>query len=280
MPRKLSALFDRRAAGYAQHAAVQAEAGARLLERLDGLSFQPARILEVGCADGRQSLALRQRFPKSRLIAIDCSQGMLARARKQRRWWRRDFELLCGDGTRLPLAEGSIDLLYANLSLGWLGDTLAALQSWRRVLRPGGLLLASVYGPDTLKEWRDGLTIGYPLIDVQGFGSALVRAGFAEPVLDTDWLTSLHPNPAALLADLRGAALLPALASGLPPRARRQSVVAFNRTLQAADWEQRAGWEIVSASAWAPDPGQAFRSEHGDVASIPVSAIGIRRRRE
>ncbi|MGY6555463.1 MAG: methyltransferase domain-containing protein [Wenzhouxiangella sp.] len=278
MPPKLSALFDRCAADYAQHAAVQTEAGSRLLERLDGLNFQPSRILEIGCADGRQCQALHQRFPKAKLVAVDCSQGMLKRARKRRRWWRRDFELLCGDGARLPLAEDSFDLLYAHLSLGWLDDVAAALQSWRRVLRPGGLLLASVYGPDTLKDWRDALTIGYPLIDVQTFGSALVRAGFAEPVLDTDWLTSVHPNRAALLADLRGAGLLPALTPGLASRARRQLLQSFNDGAKTGASACRAAWEIVSASAWAPEPGQAFRSDQGDIASIPVTSIGVRRR--
>lgn len=280
MPRRLSALFDRRAADYAQHAVVQAEAGSRLLERLDGLNFQPSRILEIGCADGRQCLALLRRFPKAKLVAVDASQGMLKRARKRQRWWRRDFELLCGDGARLPLAEDSIDLLYAHLSLAWLDDVAAALQSWRRVLRPGGLLLASVYGPDTLKDWRDALTIGYPLIDVQAFGSALVRAGFAEPVLDTDWLTSVYHSRAALLADLRGAGLLPALTPGLAPRTRRQLLKAFDSRANGPASECRAGWEIVSASAWAPEPGQAFRSEQGEVASVPVTAIGIRCRDE
>lgn len=281
IPRTLPAFFDRRAAAYGAYAAVQAEAGGRLLERLDGLNFQPRQVLEVGCADGRWCAGLHQRFPKARIIGLDCSAGMLKRARKRRRWWRREFELLRADGGRLPLAEYSIDLLYANLSLGWLHDLPAALLDWRRVLRPGGLLLASVYGPDTLSDWRAQMLPDrqdFALADVQSFGSALVRAGFTEPVLDTDWLTSIHASPLALLAELRGSALLPALTPGLAPRARRQWLKRMQADSEGATSECRAGWEIVSASAWAPDPGQAIRHEHGEVASVPLAAIGIRRR--
>lgn len=274
-----SAYFDHRAADYAAHAVVQAEAAARLLERLDGLSFQPQRVLEIGCADGRQCAALHRRWPKARIIGLDASAGMLKQARQRRRWWRRDFELLRADGSRLPLADGSIDLVYANLSLGWLGDVHAALLDWRRVLRSGGLLLASVYGPDTLRDWRMRIGLHSTMMslpDVQAFGSALVRAGFSEPVLDTDWLTTVHANPSALLAELRGGALLPAAAPGLGRALQR----AINQRLDAdvPEAECRAAWEIVSASAWAPEPGQAIRRQGGEEASIPVSAIGIRRR--
>lgn len=277
-PRNTRAYFDLRAANYAQHAAVQTEAAQRLLDRLDGLRFEPQRIMEIGCADGHQCLAMHQRFPKARVIGLDASIGMLRQARRHRRWWRRRFELLCADARDLPLAESSIDLVYANLSLSWLDDWPAALQEWRRVLRSDGLLLASVYGPETLATWRQqaGLsTSRLPLADVQSFGAALVQAGFSEPVLDTDWISSVHANPRALLAELRGACLLPAVNSGLNPHSGRQ---ALQSILEKSESECRADWEIVSASAWAPEPGRAIRHQHGEEASVPISSIGIRRR--
>lgn len=273
--------FDRCAETYERYAAVQTEVGERLLGRLDGLRFQPDRILDVGCADARQSQALKRRFPKAHVIGLDSSAGMLARAKARRRWWRRDFELLRADGGRLPLAEASIDLVYANLSLGWLGDMQAALRSWRRVLRPGGLALVSVFGPDTLGEQRARL--GPPasalvLPDVQAFGTLLVRAGFTEPVLDTDWITAVFPDPAALLAELRGCGLLPAVSPGLGKRGRRQALTAASTDQGNPEADCRATWEIVSASTWAPEAGQPVRSEAGEEVSVPISAIGIRRR--
>ena len=279
-----SRLFDRLAPGYERHAGVQTEVAARLLERLDGLRFQPRRILEIGCADGRQCQALQARFAKAHVMGLDCSRGMLQQARSRQRWWcgwRRRFSLLRADGAQLPLADGCVDLIYANLSLAWLGDLQAALGEWRRVLRPGGLLLAAVFGPDTLSDWRSRLPPDRQLPalpDVQQVGAMLVQAGFFEPVLDTDWITTVHADQTALIAELRGGGLLPAASAGLAGQARRQIMAALLDRAPVSDPACRAHWEIVSASAWSPDPGQPIRSAAGEVASVPLSAIGIRRR--
>ncbi|MEJ0098994.1 MAG: hypothetical protein WDO12_04335 [Pseudomonadota bacterium] len=60
------------------------------------------------------------------------------------------------------------------------------------MLRPGGLVLLSSLGPETLQELRaswgasDGGVHVNEFIDVHDLGSALARAGFVEPVLDVD----------------------------------------------------------------------------------------------
>lgn len=274
-----SRFFDRLAEHYESHAALQTEVAERLLSRLDGLRFEPSRIVDIGCADGRQCQALHQRFPKARVIGIDLSTGMLSQAKARRRWWRRNFELLRADGSRLPLAEDSVDLVYANLSLGWLDDIEAALRSWRRVLRPGGLALLSTYGPDTLRPQRARLTpppAAFSLLpDVQRLGTLLVRAGFAEPVLDTDWITTVFPHSAARLAELRGCGLLPAAHTGLGKQRGQRLAAASAET---AGEPCRAVWEVVSASVWAPEAGQPIRDAAGEEVSVPVTAIGVRRR--
>lgn len=276
-------LFDRLAGAYEDHAAIQTEVGGRLLERLDGLRFEPRDLVEIGCADGRQCLALRQRFPQARIIGLDWSAAMLARARSRRGWWKKRFELVLADATRLPLLDASVDLVYANLSLIWLPDLDRALSGLRRVLRPDGLVLLSLFGPDTLGEWRPmaaqaGLELPArsALPDVQRLGAALVRAGFSEPVLDTDWITSSHSGPTALLDDLRACGLLPAHGPGLGGAQR----MAAWRELQAtrAAGRLQVTWEVVSASAWAPQAGQPVRTARGEEASIPLSSISVRRR--
>lgn len=257
--------FDRLAKTYTDHAAVPAEAGARLLERLDGLRFAPARILELGCADGRHCLALHQRYPAARIIGLDSSAGMLCRARRRRGIWKRRFELLRGDFHALPLAGEQFDLVFANLSLSWARDALESLKAARRVLRPGGLFLGSVYGPDTLAELGDEFRLSAAFRpDVQALGSLLVRAGFLEPVLDTDWITTTHSSLETLLAEARGMGVVnhEATSAGRPEGSPLT----------------RATWEIVGASAWAPEPGQPSRSGTGEEVSIPIDRIGRRRR--
>lgn len=259
--------FDPLAAAYDQHAAVAEETGQRLLERLDGLRFEPDRVLELGCATGRQCRALHQRFGRAHVIGLDHSSAMLARARRRRGWWRPRFDLLRGDLEALPLADASMDLVYANLSLNWSHDPQQALAGMRRILRPGGLLLVALFGPDTLGESDHKAELALQLLpDVQQLGGMLVAAGFCEPVLDTDWLTTTHSSASALASELLGTGLLnddKGKAVERPDDGARQVAVR---------------WEVVSASAWAPEPGQPIRGGFGEEASIPVGSIGVRRR--
>ena len=68
----------------------------------------------------------------------------------------------------------------------------AAVNAVLRLLRPGGLLLFTTFGPDTLKELRaawqaaDGGVHVHDFIDMHDLGDALVHQGFAEPVVDTE----------------------------------------------------------------------------------------------
>jgi len=255
--------FDALASAYDDHAAVAQEAGHRLLERLDGLRFEPARILDLGCATGLQCRALRERFKAAHIIGIDRSAGMLAEARRRRGRWRPRFDLLQADLAALPVGDSSVDLVYANLSAGWVHDLRPALASLRRALRPGGLVLVTMFGPDTLRETPLGsaLTLGQRP-DVQQLAALLVDAGFSEPVLDTDWLKTTHSSSDTLRAELLGVGLLPA----------------EQKTGDSAKAPIAVSWEIVSASAWAPAAGQPVRGEFGEEASIPVDRIGIRQR--
>jgi malonyl-CoA O-methyltransferase len=258
--------FKDTAKEYDNSAAVAEEAGRRLLERLDGLRFAPKTIVEVGCATGRQLTALHQRYPKASLIGLDLSATMLKQAARRKGWLRPRFQLLQADAAALPLAEASADLVYMNLTLSWCHDVARVLCDLRRVLRSGGLLLTSALGPDTLRQAIHGQA---PLIqwmtDVQGLGRELVRAGFSEPVLDTDWLTTTHSSRQALISELRGAGIL-------PPMPETEESAGRNSGANAVEWE------IVSASAWAPDIGQAIRGPSGEEVSIPLSQIGRRRR--
>ena len=74
--------------------------------------------------------------------------GRLATAREVEPW------CVCGDVASLPLKSSSVDLVWSNLTLQWVGDPLKAFAEFRRVLRVGGLLSFTSFGPDTLKELR------------------------------------------------------------------------------------------------------------------------------
>jgi malonyl-CoA O-methyltransferase len=151
--RLVAGAFSAAAARYDEAAQLQREVGDRLLERLELVRIDPRRILDVGAGTGRYSERLGRRYRRARVVSLDIAPGMLAVARSRTGWFaRRGF--LCADAECLPLADASVELLFSNLTLQWCTDLDRTFAEFRRVLRPGGLLMFSTLGPDTLKELR------------------------------------------------------------------------------------------------------------------------------
>jgi malonyl-CoA O-methyltransferase len=285
--RAIARQFSRAAGSYDQHAELQREVGERLMDRLDGIKFKPTTVLDLGCGTGVQAQALHTRFPKARLIASDLSGAMLKQARGRRGWWKKRFELIQANARALPLAEDSLDLVFCNLMLQWCEAPEQVFASLRRALKPGGLLLVSTFGLDTLHELRQAWAavdsaphVGL-FTDVQKLGSALTRAGFAEPVLDTDWLTTTYAQPRDLLRELKGLGATnadEARRRGLMPPARLRAALAAYEAFRLDDGRYPATWEVVYASAWAPEHGQPMRDGQGEIASVPVSSLKVLKR--
>ncbi|MGW7362248.1 class I SAM-dependent methyltransferase [Streptomyces sp. NPDC054841] len=101
------------------------------------------RILDAGCGSGPLSAALRDRG--ATVTGIDASAGMLALARRR---LGDDVALHVVDlSDRLPFAGSEFDDVVASLVLHYLEDWEPTLAEIRRVLRPGGRLIASVDHP-------------------------------------------------------------------------------------------------------------------------------------
>ena len=279
--------FDRAAASFDAAAALPAEVRTRLLGSLDYLDDTvPAVVLDLGSGTGHAAAAMKKRWPKSQVLALDLSLPMLRQSRRQAGWWR-PFTRLCADARALPLADGSVDLVFANLSLAWMEDLPAVFAGLRRVLRPGGLLLCSSFGPETLGELQAAFTGEHeppqpiPLLPIAGFGDAMVAAGFRDPVLDRDLFTLTWPDLRALLRELRATGMGNALARrrrGLTGRGRFAAASAACEALRDEQGRLPSTWEVIYAHAWAPAPGAPIREGGHDVASVPLAQIPIRRR--
>ena len=101
------------------------------------------RILDAGCGSGPLSAALCDRG--AIVTGFDSSAGMLKLARKR---LGPDADLQVADlGHPLPYPDGAFDDVIASLVLHYLEDWTAPLAELRRVLRPGGRLIASVNHP-------------------------------------------------------------------------------------------------------------------------------------
>lgn len=250
--------FDRAAASYDAAAVLQAEVRDSLLERLDLTRLEPGVVLDVGSATGLGARALTRRYPAARVIAIDSAAGMLRIARR-RRAWLRPFALLCADATRLPLADASVDVAFSNLLLPWC-DPEALIAELRRVLAPRGLLTLTGLGPDTLKELRaawaavDGHIRVAEFIDMHDVGDALVRAGFAAPVLDVERYTLRYLDVHSLAADLKATGARNGAGGRLKGLTSPRKFAAMQSAYEAHRVEGRlpATFEVVFAQAWAP----------------------------
>jgi len=182
------------------------------------------------------------------------------------------------------LADGVVDLIISNAMFQWCNDLERTFGECRRVLRPGGLLLFTTFGPDTLKELRaawgqvDRHSHISPFLDMHDIGDALVRARFADPVMDADRLTLTYDNVQGLMRDLKALGARNATAArprGLTGRARLAALAAAYECFRR-EGRLPASYEVLYGHAWAPEA-SASRQVSGEVA-IPVSAIGGRRR--
>lgn len=298
--------FGRAAASYAEHAALQAEVGERLRERLElALDFAPRRVLDVGCGPGGGA-ALRQRYGDAQVLGLDLALPMLKRGSGKRGSeslsggsiatleWEPSPEsdsdplfLVCADAQALPLADASVDLVHSNLCLQWCEDPGLAIAEFRRVLRPGGVLLFSTFGPDTLKELRaafaevDDQPHVSRFIDMHDIGDALLVTGFRDPVLEREDFILTYADAAGLMHELR------AIGATNADTRRQRSLTGRGRLRRVEAAYERfrregvlpATYEVVYAHAFAPEPGQPRRTPQGEVASFPIDRLRGSRRR-
>ena len=206
--------FSRAAADYDAAAVLQREVCSRMLERLDYVKLQPARILDVGSGTGWGARQLAQRYPAAQVIELDIAIGMLQNARGHSGWWQKLFGgakqvQLCADVEALPLAANSVDMIWSNLAVQWCNDLPGAFAEMHRVLKTEGLLMFSTFGPDTLKELRqafrgvDGHNHLNRFADMHDIGDMLMHSGFAEPVMDMELITLTYDDVRSVLQDLK-----------------------------------------------------------------------------
>jgi SAM-dependent methyltransferase len=113
---------------------------ATLLHVLENAPPLVGRGLDLGCGTGFSTEGLLEVAPQVTWTGVDCSREMVDRARRKPELGQVDLREARAEA--LPFADASLDVVVANFSWHWFSE--GAGQEVRRVLRPGGWLLASV----------------------------------------------------------------------------------------------------------------------------------------
>lgn len=259
--------FSRAAQDYDAAAVLQREVCVRMLEKLDCIKLQPARVLDIGSGTGWGTRQLGERYPKADITALDIAIGMLQAARGTSSWWKKLFagkreSYLCADVEALPIASGSVDMVWSNLAMQWCNDLPATFVELRRVLRVEGMLMFSSFGVDTLQELRsafhgvDGYNHLNSFADMHDIGDMLVNAGFADPVMEMERITLTYDDMRAVMQDLKSIGAHNATAGraqGMMGKAAWQRVMENYEKLRH-DGKLPATFEIIYGHAWKAVP--------------------------
>ncbi len=243
-------LFDRRAvrkglarASRREAPALLAELVDALLERLHEFRRPPQACLLLGARRGSVIHAVQRHPDVGPLTVLAPDLACLAVT---------PAAVVIGDDELPPFAPATFDTVLAPLVLHTVNDVPGTLVQIRRILRPGGLFLASLPAEDTLRELGEVLleaeaeTTGgaslrmAPLADVQTLGNLLSRTGFHMPVADIDRRRLMFDSVDALLRMLGRAGERGVL---LPARAHRlsKSLLVRARRLYATRYRQSGG---------------------------------------
>lgn len=260
-----------------------------MLHRLGYIRVDPGKLLDAGCGAGHAIEPLRVRYPEMEYTGLDNSPALLAVARQRFQskpgLWQRlrnkpmlPVEFVQADLAETGLPPENLDLVWSNMALHWHPAPHDVLTEWRRILKPGALIMFSCLGPGTQAELRKALeqagleTATPPYVDMHDFGDMLVERGFADPVMDQEIITLTYRNPEKLLADVRllGGNPNPQRRAGLPSRAWRQRLLDALEAQRGMDGTIKLSLEVAYGHAWR---GTSVRGPRGET-RISVSSIG------
>ena len=266
--KRVRASFDRAADTYDAAAVMQKLVREEMLSRLDWVSLKPQCILDAGCGTGHASQSLLKKYPDAHVISLDFAMRMLRKTRALNESIAQRFKrliglsqqsYLCADLEQLPLAANSVDMFWSNLAIQWSNNLDAVFADIHRVLRTDGLLMFSTLGPDTLKELRaassvDGNVHVNRFLDMHDIGDALVRAGFADPVLDVERVVLTYDDVISVMRDLKSIGAHNATdgrVRGLQGRKFLQNLTQQYEQFRK-DGKLPATFEVIYGHAWKP----------------------------
>ena len=253
-----------------------------IADRLSLIQRQFPVGLNLGAHTGALSRRLRELGKTGLLIDADPSAAMLAQC---------DGPRLAADEELLPFGPATLDLVVSGLALQFVNDLPGVLVQIRQALKGDGLFIAALLGAGSLIELREAFLIAEteiyggatprvaPFGDVRTLGGLLQRAGFALPVADVDSLRVTYAHPLALMAELKAMGASNVLIErSRRPMTRRllaRATEVYAEKFGTPDGRIPATFEIVTLTAWAPDPSQPKPLRPGSAKTRLADALGV-----
>lgn len=288
-PRLVRARKRRAAASFREAAFLHRRAAADLAERLEAIPRRFERVLALG-GEGLVSDEIGQRPELAARVGHMVEASWTAGVPAGEDAGGPRCPRVALDPESLPFASGSFDLIVSPLMLHWVNDLPGAMVQLRLALKPDGLLLASMFGGETLNELRlslleaeSELTGGAamrvaPFVGLADVAGLLQRAGFALPAADRDVVTVRYGELMRLLADLRAMGEAAALAERAPRNLSRRILArafeVYRARFSDADGRVRATFEILTATGWAPHESQPKPLKPGSAKTRLADALG------
>lgn len=199
-------------------------------------------------------------------------------------------DVVTADADILSLPEATFDLAVHGLCLHSANDPVGQLVQMRRALRPDGLMLAALFGGQTLHELRFAIAQAEtelegglsprvaPMGDVRDLGSLIQRAGLALPVADSTSLTVTYETPLHLMRDLRAMGEANAMTERRKNPLRRTTLLKALQIYQTEfglpDGRIPATFEIIFLTGWAPSANQPKPLKPGSATTRLADALG------
>lgn len=254
--KKLRRKFSAAAQTYDDAAVLQREVADRLLERFEFIKDIPDVILDTGCGTGYCTRVLNKIYPKAFITGFDIAYPMLKLAKEG-----DQIEYFSADAHLIPVKSNSIDLIISNLVLQWC-DQRTVFNEFARILKPGGLLMFTTFGPDTLIELREawGKVDNYQHVhdftDMHNIGDALLQCGLAEPVMDKETITLTYENVSKMIKDLRNIGASNAIKGQFKGLTGKDKFARFTEAYKSMAMDMSyqgkipASYEIIYGQAW------------------------------
>lgn len=202
---KIKQSFAAASVTYDGVAALQRTVGKALLAAIDADRLDKS-LLDLGCGTGFLTAGLLPRAQS--IIALDIALPMLQVTRTKLAD-PANVSYVCADAEQLPLAGQVVDGVLSNLALQWCINLETVFTDIKRVLKPGGQLMFSTFGPQTLQELKSAWAEVDDYNHVNEFYSAeqlthfLQLSGYVEVVIESALYKSSYDSVLVLMKELK-----------------------------------------------------------------------------